>query len=100
MRKTYFLYKGEFRESIQSNDNDLNDNEINDNAINNEDEDIIDVDFNLKKKFDFEVKDILDINEYLLELINFQSIVFISKNNFEKKFEIIEECLDILFSIF
>ena len=95
MRKTYFLYKGEFRESIQSNDNDLNDNEIN-----NEDEDIIDVDYNLKKKFDFEVKDILDINEYLLELINFQSIVFISKNNFEKKFEIIEECLDILFSIF
>ena len=59
-------------------------NDLNNNKINNENDDIIDVDYNFKKEFDFEVKDILDFNQYLLALSQGQSIVFISKNNFEK----------------
>ena len=71
-----------------------NDNDLNNNKINNENDDIINVDYNLKKEFDFSVKDILDFNKDLLALTQDQSILFITKNNFEKKFEIIEKCLD------
>ena len=69
-------------------------NDLNNNKINNENDDIINVDYNLKKEFDFSVKDILDFNKDLLALTQDQSILFITKNNFEKKFEIIEKCLD------
>ena len=69
-------------------------NDLNNNRINNENDDIIDVDYNFKKEFDFEVKDILDFNQYLLALAQEQSIIFISKNNFEKKFEIVEKVLE------
>ena len=69
-------------------------NDLNNNKINNENDDIIDVDYNFKKEFDFEVKDILDFNQYLLALAQEQSIIFISKNNFEKKFEIVEKVLE------
>ena len=64
------------------------------NKVNNEIEDIIDVDYNLKKVFDFEVNDILDHNKDLLALIRANSIIFVTKNNFEKKFEIAEKCID------
>lgn len=77
-----------------------NDNDLNNNKINNENDEIINVDYNFKKEFDFSVKDILDFNKDLLALTQDQSILFISKNNFEKKFEIIEKCLDILFRYF
>ena len=72
----------------------LNDNDLNNNKINNENKDIIDADYNLQKEFDFEVKGILDINKYLLALMLNQSIIFISKKNFEKEFEINEKCLN------
>ena len=71
-----------------------NDNDLNNNKKNNENDDIINVDYNFKKEFDFSVKDILDFNKDLSALTQDKSILFISKNNFEKKFEIIEKCLD------
>ena len=71
----------------------LKENDLSNNNLINENDDIIDVNYNLKKKFNFNVKGILDFNKYLLALINELSIIFISKNNFENKFEINEKCI-------
>ena len=72
----------------------INDNKLNDIEINNETGNIIDVDYEHKKVFDFQVSSILDFNKYLLTLINNQSIVFVSKNNYEIKFKINEKCIN------
>ena len=48
----------------------LKENDLSNNNIINENDDIIDVNYKLKKKFNFKVKDILDFNKYLLALIN------------------------------
>jgi hypothetical protein len=74
----------------------INDNKLNDIEINNETGNIIDVDYEHKKVFDFQVSSILDFNKYLLTLINNESIVFVSKKNYEIKFKINEKCINML----
>jgi len=71
----------------------INENDLNNSKINNENDHIIDVDYEHKINFEFGVNSILDFNKYLLALIDNQSIIFISKNNYEIKFIIKERCI-------
>ena len=56
-----------------------NDNDLNNNKINNENDDIINVDYNFKKEFDFSFKDILDFNKDLLALTQTNQFYFYQK---------------------
>ena len=62
----------------------------NENPCNNFDNDITDVDYEKLKEFKGYVIGFLDFNKSLLALYSSKSIFFISKNNYEKKFEINE----------
>ena len=56
-----------------------NDNDLNNNKINNENDDIINEDYNFKKEFDFSFKDILDFNKDLLALTQTNQFYFYQK---------------------
>ena len=63
-------------------------NEISlDNSLEN---DIIDVEYKFLQNFNYKIDGFLDFNEYLFALYSSYSIYFISKNNYETKFQINE----------